>query len=108
MEAGADFIVTQIIFESQVFIDFVRDCRRIGIQIPIILGIFVPTSYRCFERMVDICKLDVPAKMKDDLARIKDDNEAIRRFMIKSAMQIITEVIESKTTRGFHFFTLNR
>lgn len=108
VEAGADFIITQIIFESQVFMDFVRDCREIGIRVPIIPGIFAPTSHECLERMADICKLDVPIKIKDDLARMKDDDKATRRYVIELTARIITDVIKSGTACGFHLFTLNR
>jgi methylenetetrahydrofolate reductase (NADPH) len=39
VEAGADFIITQLFFEADVFLKFVRDCRAIGITCPIIPGI---------------------------------------------------------------------
>ncbi|XP_050454090.1 methylenetetrahydrofolate reductase isoform X1 [Cataglyphis hispanica] len=108
VEAGADFIITQICFESQVFIDFVRDCRKIGIQIPILPGILAPTDYKCLEKMADICTLDIPIKIKNDLARIKNDDQTVKRFMIDLTVRIITDVIKSGTTYGFHLFTLNR
>lgn len=108
MEAGADFIITQMCFESQVFIDFVGDCRKIGIHIPIISGIFAPTSFKCYEKMVHICKLDVPIKIKDNLMQMKDDDQAVRKFAIDLTMQIITDIIRSGTTCGFHLFTSNR
>ncbi|XP_012217058.2 methylenetetrahydrofolate reductase (NADPH) [Linepithema humile] len=108
VEAGADFIITQICFESQVFIDFVRDCRKMGIRIPIISGIFIPTSFKSYEKLVHICKLEIPIKIKDDLTQIKDDNQAVKKFAIDLTMQIITDIIRSGTTCGFHLFTLNR
>ncbi|XP_029178925.1 methylenetetrahydrofolate reductase-like isoform X2 [Nylanderia fulva] len=108
VEAGADFIITQICFESQVFIKFVKDCRNIGIEVPILPGILAPMNYECLEKMTDICKLEVPIEIKDDLARIKDDNQAVRKFVIDLTVKIITDVIKSGTTCGFHLFTLNR
>lgn len=38
VDAGADFIISQMFFEADDFINFVRDCRRIGIHVPIIPG----------------------------------------------------------------------
>lgn len=108
VEAGADFIITQICFESEIFIDFVKDCRKIGIQVPILPGIFAPTSYKYLEKMADICRVDVPMEIKNDLARIKDDDQATRKFIIDLTVRIITDIIKSGTTRGFHLFTLNR
>jgi len=108
VEAGADFIITQICFESRVLIDFVRDCREIGIQIPILPGILAPASHACLEKMVDTCGLDVPVKIKDDLVRMKEDDEAARKYSIDLITRIITDVIRSGATCGFHLFTLNR
>ena len=39
MDAGADFIITQLFFESETFLKFHADCRRIGITVPIIAGV---------------------------------------------------------------------
>ncbi|EFN81582.1 Methylenetetrahydrofolate reductase [Harpegnathos saltator] len=108
VDAGADFIITQIILEPQVFIDFVKDCRKIGIQIPIIPGIFVPTDYESLEIMTRVCKLDVPGKIKDNLARMRNEKKLMKKFILESIIQIITDVIASGTTYGFHLFTLNR
>ncbi|XP_011642777.1 methylenetetrahydrofolate reductase [Pogonomyrmex barbatus] len=108
VEAGANFIITQICFESQVLINFVRDCREIGIQIPILFGILAPASYACLEKMANICKLEVPIKIKNDLAQMKDDDEAAKKYSVDLIVQIITDVIRSGTTCGFHLFTLNR
>lgn len=55
-----------------------------------------------------ICKIDVPIKIKDDLTKIKDDDRAVREFSIDLTMQIVTDIIRSRTTCGFHLFTLNR
>lgn len=85
-----------------------KDCRKIGVQVPILPGILAPISYKCLEKMSDICKLDVPIEIKEDLARIKDDDQAVRKFVIDLTVQIITDVIKSGITCGFHLFTLNR
>jgi len=108
VEAGADFIITQICFESQVLIDFVRDCRKIGIGIPILPGILPPASHACLEKITDMYGLDVPAKIKDDLARMGDDDQAARKYSVDLVARIITDVIGSGVTCGFHLFTLNR
>lgn len=39
VEAGADFIITQLFFKAETFVQFHRDCREIGISVPIIAGI---------------------------------------------------------------------
>lgn len=108
VEAGADFIITQICFESEIFIDFVKDCRKIGIQVPILPGILAPTNYKCLKKMTNICKLHVPIEIKNDLVRIKDDDQTTRKFLIDLTVRMITDIIKSGTTHGFHLFILNR
>lgn len=85
-----------------------KDCRRIGIQIPIIPGIFTPPNYECLEKMTYICKLKVPIEIKANVAQIKNDDEAVRKYATDLTVQFITDVIKSKTTCGFHLFALNR
>ncbi|XP_011869750.1 PREDICTED: methylenetetrahydrofolate reductase isoform X2 [Vollenhovia emeryi] len=108
VEAGADFIITQICFESQVLIDFVRDCRQIGIRVPILPGILAPASHACLERMASTCGLDVPVVIRNDLARMKDDDRAARRYSVDLVARIVADAIRSGATCGFHLFTLNR
>lgn len=108
MEAGADFIVTQICFESRVLIDFVRNCREIGIRIPILPGILAPASHACLEKMADTCGLDVPVEIRDNFARLKDDDRAAKKYSVDLITRIITDVIRSGAACGFHLFTLNR
>ncbi|XP_012523587.1 methylenetetrahydrofolate reductase isoform X2 [Monomorium pharaonis] len=108
VEAGADFIITQICFESQVVIDFVRNCRKIGIHIPILPGLFAPASYASLQKMTDICRLDVPIEIENDLARMKNDDQATREYSVDMIVRIIKDVKGSGVTCGFHLFTLNR
>lgn len=46
VDAGADFIITQLFFNAQDFIDFVANCRRIGIQVPIIPGMAIIYDFK--------------------------------------------------------------
>ncbi|KAL2711428.1 LOW QUALITY PROTEIN: methylenetetrahydrofolate reductase isoform X3 [Vespula squamosa] len=108
VDAGADFIITQIFFESDTFINFVNDCRNIGITIPIIPGIFPISEYKCLERMINTCRLNIPNKIFDHLETIKDDDEAVKNFGIKFTIDLIKDILESRASYGFHLFTLNK
>jgi len=57
MDAGADFIITQLFFDVDVFIKFVHDCRAIGITCPIIPGMMPiqVESLSCFSIVCDTC-----------------------------------------------------
>lgn len=56
VDAGSDFIVTQLFFDMSFFFKFVDDCRRIGIKCPIVPGILPIVSYRSFQTMTKTCR----------------------------------------------------
>ncbi|KAK2578032.1 hypothetical protein KPH14_008449 [Odynerus spinipes] len=108
VDAGADFIITQIFFESSIFLSFVKDCNDIGIKVPIIPGIFPIPGYKCFERMTNICKVNVPKFILNRLDTMKDNDEAVRNFGIELTVNLIKDIIECDASYGFHLFTLNK
>ncbi|XP_033221465.1 methylenetetrahydrofolate reductase [Belonocnema kinseyi] len=108
VDAGANFIISQIFFEARNFIEFVKDCRKINIRIPIIPGIFPITDYKSLLRMSNICNVQIPKFLFEALEPIKDNNEAVRKFGTELTLRIIKEIFESGTANGFHLFTLNR
>jgi methylenetetrahydrofolate reductase (NADPH) len=108
VDAGADFIITQLFFESKVFIDFVNKCRDKGIKVPILPGIMPIQSYDSLDKIVRLSKLDIPEKLLNELKPIKSNDEAVRKYGIEWAVNLCRELIESKMTPGLHFYTLNR
>ncbi|OAD61899.1 putative methylenetetrahydrofolate reductase [Eufriesea mexicana] len=108
VDAGADFIITQIVFEANIFIKFVNDCREIGINVPIIPGIFPIVNYTCMKNILNMCNVKIPRIILNTLKEIKNDDEKVRRYGIELSINIIKDIILSKTTCGFHFFTLNK
>jgi len=59
IDAGADLIVTQLFYDTDIFLKFVNDCRQIGISCPIVPGIMPINNYRGFLRMTGFCKTKV-------------------------------------------------
>ncbi|XP_043493953.1 methylenetetrahydrofolate reductase [Polistes fuscatus] len=108
VDAGADFIITQIFFESNTFINFVNDCRNIGITVPIIPGIFPILEYESLKRMTNICQLNIPNNILNHLETIKDNDEEVKEFGIELTINLIKDIIECQASYGFHFFTLNK
>jgi methylenetetrahydrofolate reductase (NADPH) len=60
LDAGADFAITQMFFDVQIYVDFVNKCRRAGIVQPIIPGILPIMTYTGFKRMTEFCQTKVP------------------------------------------------
>jgi 5,10-methylenetetrahydrofolate reductase len=59
VDAGADLIVTQLFYDTDIFLKFVNDCRQIGITCPIVPGIMPINNYKGFVRMTGFCKTKV-------------------------------------------------
>lgn len=85
-----------------------NDCKQIGINVPIIPGIFPIPNYTCFQKMAKICNVKIPQIILNDLQYIKDNDEEVRIYGIELLKTIIKDIIASTTTCGFHFFTLNK
>uniref|UniRef100_T1J9I4 methylenetetrahydrofolate reductase (NADPH) n=1 Tax=Strigamia maritima TaxID=126957 RepID=T1J9I4_STRMM len=108
VEAGADFIISQMFFKANRFTQFVTDCRNIGIQVPIIPGIMPIQGSDSLRQIVKLAKLEVPKEIIDDLIMLKDNNEDIRSYGIKHAVNLINELFETGLAPGVHIYTLNR
>lgn len=78
IDAGGEFIVTQLFYDCGKFIKFVADCREIGITCPIIPGIMPIMTYGGFKRMTGFCKTYVPQEILDTLEPIKDNDQAVK------------------------------
>lgn len=107
-DAGADFIITQLFFKAETFVRFFNDCRRIGIEVPIIPGILVIQSYDSLRHICKLSKLEVPQHIVDALENMKDDDEAIRKYGIEKSVELCRDLIDSGVVHGLHFYTMNR
>ena len=108
VDAGADFIITQVFFESQSYINFVKECREIGIQVPIIPGIFPFTTVGELERMASISNVEIPPWLRDEIREAGNDDNAVRTLGIDLAVKLIQDIRHCKLSYGYHLFTLNR
>merc|ERR1712131_285830 len=106
--AGSDFIITQLFFETQDFLQYVRDCKARGIDIPIIPGILPIQGYASLRHICKLGKMDVPEFITRDITPIKDNDEAIRNYGIDFAVKQCRELLDSGLVDGLHFYTLNR
>jgi methylenetetrahydrofolate reductase (NADPH) len=83
VDQGADFIVTQLFYDTGLFLDWVKECRTRGITVPIIPGIMPIQSFGGFNRMTSLCKTFVPDHIKNALEPIKVNSRVfLSRLMI--------------------------
>ncbi|XP_075695466.1 methylenetetrahydrofolate reductase (NADPH) [Rhinoderma darwinii] len=108
VDAGADFIVSQLFFRSETFLQFLKDCRAIDITCPVLPGIFPIQGYGSLRQLVKLSKLEIPQEIKDIIEPIKDNDAAIRNYGIDLAVSMCRELLDSGLVHGLHFYTLNR
>ena len=107
VDAGADFICSQLFFDNRDFYDFRERCTLAGIQIPILAGIMPITSQKTMVRMADMAKgIRYPARLLKALARAEDD-EHFEKVGIHWATEQVRDLIDNEV-KGIHFYTLNR
>ncbi|CAI8034940.1 Methylenetetrahydrofolate reductase, partial [Geodia barretti] len=109
VDAGTDFIITQLFFEASTFIKFYHDCRRIGITVPIMPGILPTQGYRGLHNLTKLSKLEVPRNIMDAILPIKDDDAAIQKFGISFAVNVCKELLNYGLVRCLflHLFYLS-
>ena len=103
----ADLIITQMFFDSKVFLKFVDDCRRVGITCPIVPGLMCINNYAGFVKMAKFCKTRVPDDLRDKMESIKDDAAAIKQFGIEFGVKVCRDLMASGHVNVLHFYTLN-
>lgn len=108
VDAGADYIVTQLFFSNDDFLDFRDRCELAGIKVPIIAGIMPVTSTKGMERMADLAAgARFPAKLLRALNRAGDDAGSVEKVGIHYATQQCSDLLANKVS-GIHFYTLNK
>jgi len=108
VEAGADWICTQLFFDNHAFLDWSERCELAGIRIPILAGVMPVLSMANLERMAELAACtQIPAKLLRALQRCQGDTEGLERVGIHWATQQCLELLDHGV-RGIHFYTLNR
>ena len=108
VEAGADYIVTQLFFDNRDFLDFRERCALAEIHIPIIAGIMPITSISGVKRMAELAGgARFPAKLLRDLQGCQNDPEIVRRVGVHYTLEQCHDLLDHAVA-GIHFYTLNR
>ena len=107
VDAGSQFLISQLFFDNAKFFDFVERARTAGIQVPIVPGIMPITSVSGIRRMASLGGGTIPDELNAELSRNDDDDKAILEVGIEWATLQCRELIEGGVP-GIHFYTLNR
>ncbi len=108
VDAGADYICTQLFFDNHDFYDFQERCALAGVTVPIVAGLMPVTSLSGLQRMAELAGgTRFPARLLKALARAGDDADAVRRVGIHYATEQAADLLDHGVA-GIHFYTLNQ
>ncbi len=106
VDAGADYICTQLFFDNHEFYDFCERCELAGIRVPIIAGIMPILTKSGMNRMAELSPgTRFPARLLKSIGRVKTD-EDVEKVGVHWATEQVSDLI-SNGVRGVHFYTLN-
>lgn len=106
VEAGADFIVTQMFFDNKNFFEFVRQCRNRGINVPIIPGLKPLVTKNHLNYLPKTFGIDLPESLVKEVLKCKTP-EAVKQVGIEWAIAQSRELIEFGVP-VVHYFTLGK
>jgi methylenetetrahydrofolate reductase (NADPH) len=108
VDAGADYICTQMFFDNRDFYDFRERCELAGVHVPILAGIMPITSRSGMIRMAELALgVRFPARLDRAVRRCGDDDEAVARVGLHWATEQCRDLLDNQV-RGIHFYTLNK
>lgn len=108
VEAGADFVVTQLFFDNADYFEF-RDyvTSKLGVNVPIVPGIIAIVSATQITKFTQLCGAKIPPALRSKLDALGTDDEAALKFGIEYATQQCEALLRAGAP-GLHFYTLNK
>jgi len=107
VDAGAQFLITQLFFDNQAYYDFVARARELGIEVPIIPGIMPITDAGQIKRITELCGANIPAGLRRELELRGDQPGSVSDLGVAYATLQCADLLANGAP-GIHFYTLNR
>jgi methylenetetrahydrofolate reductase (NADPH) len=105
VDAGADYIITQMFFDNKCFFEFVKECRDMGITVPIIPGIKPITSRKQINTLPRLFHVEIPNELASEVEKAKSDAEA-RAAGIEWCIQQCKALVKADVPL-LHFYTMS-
>lgn len=107
VDAGADYIITQMFFDNKVFYDFVEKCRQAGITVPIIPGLKPISTPRQISLLPESFSIDIPLELTAEIEKAGDDKEKIYRIGTEWCTEQCKDLIRHGVP-AVHFYTMGK
>jgi len=108
VDAGADYICTQLFFDNRDFHDFRERCELAGIRVPILAGLLPVTTMSGLRRMASLAGgTRVPARLLKALLKVQHDPAAVAEVGLHHAVEQSSELLDAGVA-GLHYYTLNQ
>jgi methylenetetrahydrofolate reductase (NADPH) len=107
VDAGLDFVITQLFFNADDYFRFLDRAQAIGVDVPIVPGIMPITNVGQIERFTSMCGASIPPALFARLDPVREDEEAVIAVGTEWATKQCRKLLEGGAP-GIHFYTLNR
>jgi len=107
VDAGAEFLITQLFFDNDRYFAFVDRAREAGITVPILPGIMPITNFEQISRFTAMCGATIPPKLLAELQVRRDEPKAVEELGVAYATLQCTDLLR-RGASGVHFYTLNK
>lgn len=107
VDAGADYIITQMFFDNKVFYRFVDLCRKAGINVPIIPGLKPISTARQVALLPQSFSLDIPKELTEAIAQAGDDKEEVYRIGTQWCAAQCKDLL-AHGVQAVHFYTMGK
>jgi methylenetetrahydrofolate reductase (NADPH) len=106
VDAGAEYIVTQMFFDNSRYFEFIEDCRNVGINIPIIPGLKPLSTLLQLHTLPNLFHLDIPQDLASEVAKCKN-NSAVKALGIEWCAEQCKRLMKAGVPI-LHFYTMSR
>ena len=107
VDAGADYVITQMFFDNQVYYDFVEKCRAAGINVPIIPGLKPLSTARQVSVLPEAFSLDIPLELTQEIAKAGNDKAAVYQIGTEWCAMQCKDLI-AHGAPAVHFYTMGK
>jgi methylenetetrahydrofolate reductase (NADPH) len=107
VDSGANAAITQYFYNVEAYFEFVNQCEKAGITIPIAAGIMPISQYSQLFRFSEMCGADIPRWMRKRLESFGDDRQSVQAFGVEVVTRLCQQLIDGGAT-NLHFYTMNQ